>query len=104
MDDGYQSLTDDDQKLFEQFLRGIEQKVRETFPTIPYNFPLKPVAIRKQMGCGIFYNLKVALPNNQFANVSFHMGGLRAPLKPGEKEPEQQFYVDPTPSDSKTSD
>jgi hypothetical protein len=30
------------------------------------------------MGCGTFYTYKVALPDDQVAEVAFHLGGKRA--------------------------
>ncbi|CAF3323403.1 unnamed protein product [Rotaria sp. Silwood2] len=76
--------------------QGIEKKVRETFPSIPSDFVLKPVTIRLIVGCGAFYDFMIALPNGQSAKVSFHTGGEQRPA--GMPEPEQHYNVDETPS------
>ncbi|CAF4440307.1 unnamed protein product, partial [Adineta steineri] len=45
----------------------------------------------------------VALPDNQYAKVSFHTGGLQPPRIAGVEPPkqEQHYNVDPTASSSK---
>ncbi len=43
---------------------------------------------------------QIALPDGQFAKVSFHSGGHPIQRAPGAKEPEQKFNVDPETSSS----
>ncbi|CAF2893308.1 unnamed protein product [Rotaria sp. Silwood2] len=100
MDRSFKPLDHDDQELFQRHAKGIDKKVRETFPSIPSGFTLKPVTIRKTVGCGMFYDFMIALPDSQFAKVSFHTGGHPGGRPAGGKEPEQHFDVDPTPSSS----
>ncbi|CAF3784456.1 unnamed protein product [Rotaria sordida] len=100
MDRNFHPLKGDDHELYGRNAKGIEKKVRETFPSIPSNFVLKPVTIRKEHGCGIFYSFMIALPHGKFAKVSFNMGGLQMERAPGEPKPEQHYYVDETPTSS----
>ncbi|CAF3418145.1 unnamed protein product [Rotaria sp. Silwood1] len=100
MDRSFHPLNDDDRELFQRHAKGIEKKVRETFPSIPAGFTLKPVTIRKTIGCGMFYDIMIALPEHKFAKVSFHTGGHPMPRDPGAPEPEQHYTVDETPSSS----
>ncbi len=46
----------------------------------------------------LFKIIQIALPDDKFARVSFHTGGLPEQHAFGKKEPEQHFDVDPTPS------
>ncbi|CAF1093574.1 unnamed protein product [Adineta steineri] len=103
MDTEYKPVNDDDQEFFQHHEKGIDKSVREAFPSVPADFKLKPVSIRKIMGCGMFYDIKVALPDNQYAKVSFHTGGLQPPRIAGVEPPkqEQHYNVDPTASSSK---
>lgn len=82
-----------------QHAKGIEQSVCGVFSTIPEDFQLKPAAIRKTAGCGMFYDFKVGLPGGQYAKVSFHTGGYPLPRTPGQKQREQNYKVDPTPTE-----
>ncbi|CAF2114847.1 unnamed protein product [Rotaria magnacalcarata] len=77
--------------------RFFETSVRQVFLSIPSNFNLKPVTIRKIPACGTIYDLKVALPDDQYAKVSFVIGALeiRAPGDTSISEP--TFRVHPTP-------
>jgi len=100
---GYQPLTKEDEELFEQYSKSIDKKVRETFPSIPSSFKLKPVTIRRIVGCGLFYDIKIALPDGQFAKVSFHSGGHPGISVDGREHntpKEPTFDVDPTASES----
>ncbi|CAF0973839.1 unnamed protein product [Adineta steineri] len=101
MNSKYQPLDNDDKELFQRHEKGIDKSVRQAFPSIPADFKLKPVTIRKIVGCGMFYDIKVALPDGQFAKVHFHSGGHPMPRIEGREEPEQSFDVDPTASSSK---
>ncbi|CAF1147654.1 unnamed protein product [Rotaria sordida] len=100
MDRNFHPLKGDDHELYGRHAKGIEKKVRETFPSIPSNFVLKPVTIRKTHGCGMFYDFMIALPDGKFAKVSFHSGGHPIQRAPGEPEPEEHYNVDETPMSS----
>ncbi|CAF4693476.1 unnamed protein product, partial [Rotaria sp. Silwood2] len=71
-----------------------EKKVRETFPSIPSDFVLKPVTVSKIPACGTMYYFMIALPNGEFAKVRFNVGGLQM-LPPGGKV-EKHYGVDET--------
>ena len=43
-----------------QNAHGIEQSVRETFPSIPADFQLKPVTLRKMEACAMIYDFMVS--------------------------------------------
>ncbi|CAF0745283.1 unnamed protein product [Adineta steineri] len=103
MNASYEPLNNEDQELFQRHEKGIDKSVRDAFPSIPADFKLKPVTIRKIVGCGMFYDIKVALPDNQYAKVSFHSGGHPMPRIDGVEHPkqEQHYNVDPTASSSK---
>ncbi|CAF4062685.1 unnamed protein product, partial [Rotaria sp. Silwood1] len=80
--------------------KRIEKKVRETFPSIPAGFTLQLVTIRKTIGCGMFYDFKIVLPDGQFAKVSFDTGDYPIPRDPDAPESEQLYTVYKTPSSS----
>lgn len=42
-----------------QHAAGIEESIRQAFPSIPASFQLKPVTIRKIPACGMLYDFKV---------------------------------------------
>ncbi|CAF3624690.1 unnamed protein product [Rotaria socialis] len=73
----FNSLTHEDRELFDS-VNSINSRIHETFPSIPTDYEVKPLSIYRQLGCGTFYTYKVALPDNQIAEVSFHLGGKRA--------------------------
>lgn len=77
-DSNFVPLTEEDQKLFDSYKDAIFIRLREKFPDIPSNFDLKPFEILRQLGCGTFYTYKIGLPNNEVADVNFHLGGKRA--------------------------
>ncbi|CAF1144576.1 unnamed protein product [Rotaria sp. Silwood1] len=96
MDSSYHPLTSQDEELYQLHAEGIEQKVHETFPEIPSDFQLKPVALRKTNMCAIRYEFKLALPDDKFAKVSFMLGGDMM-IPPGERKPQAPNYnVEPT--------
>ena len=42
-----------------QYKNDINQKIHETFPSIPSDFDLKPESVFRMQGCGTFYHYKV---------------------------------------------
>ncbi|CAF0762058.1 unnamed protein product [Rotaria sp. Silwood1] len=74
----FTSLTEEDKELFNTYKESINIRIHETFPFIPVDYDVKPLSIRRQLGCGTFYTYKVALLNDQVAEVTFHLGGKRA--------------------------
>ncbi|CAF0717275.1 unnamed protein product [Adineta steineri] len=73
----FKSLTDEDKELFNSYREAINIRLHEVFPDVPVDFYLQPISICQQIGCGTFYTYKVALPDNQTADVAFHLGGRR---------------------------
>ncbi|CAF3327957.1 unnamed protein product [Rotaria socialis] len=102
MDDSrflYKPLADEDFALFNKHQKSIDREVRKTFPSIPANFELKPVLVRNLEACGTIHNFKIALPNNEFAKISFLTGGfiMRPPGETGPYQPpEPNISVDET--------
>ncbi|CAF5084919.1 unnamed protein product, partial [Rotaria magnacalcarata] len=93
MDFNFHPVTDEDLELYGKNAHGIAQNVRETFPSIPADFQLKPVTLRKMEACAMIYDFMIGLPDGTFAKVTFSVGGL--PSGPGVVE-EQIYRVDET--------
>ncbi|CAF2392873.1 unnamed protein product [Rotaria sp. Silwood2] len=74
----FNPLTEEEKELFDTYKEPINIRIHETFPFIPVDYDVKPLSIRRQLGCGTFYTYKIALPNDQVAEVAFHLGGKRA--------------------------
>ncbi|CAF1216825.1 unnamed protein product [Rotaria magnacalcarata] len=74
----FNSLTHEDRELFDSYKDSINSRIHETFSSIPTDYEVKPLSIHRQLDCDTFYTYKVALPDHQIAEVSFHLGGKRA--------------------------
>ncbi|CAF1608667.1 unnamed protein product [Rotaria sp. Silwood1] len=94
MDFQFHPVTNEDEELYKQHSQGIEQKVREVFPSIPSSFVLKPVTLRKMNACAMIYDFMIGLPDGTFAKVTFSVGGF--PSGPSAVEEEQIYRVDET--------
>ncbi|CAF1583284.1 unnamed protein product [Rotaria magnacalcarata] len=68
----FSSLNDNDLLVYQSFEKLIDGKLRKTFPSIPSDFQLKTVSVCRVRGCGMFYDFKIALPDDKFAKASFN--------------------------------
>ncbi|CAF3513566.1 unnamed protein product [Rotaria socialis] len=65
----FSSLDDNDLLVYQSFEKLIDGKLRKTFPS---DFQLKPLSVCRVLGYGMFYDFKIALPDDKFAKASFN--------------------------------
>ncbi|CAF1312826.1 unnamed protein product [Rotaria sordida] len=68
----FSELTDNDKVVFDVWKPLIVKKLRDSFPSIPADFEIKPISARRTHACNVFYDFTVALPDGKFAKVSFN--------------------------------